>query len=151
LLEFVEGHSLRLSKDELPDRERFFAELLEILLAAHGVGVAHSDMKRKDNILVTPAGQPVLVDFGSAVVRKENAFLNRWLFRQACKIDLNAWIKHKYLGRYDEISAADARYYRPTVVERWARFFRRIWHKLTRRRLRERRRWAREEKEKSSR
>jgi serine/threonine protein kinase len=146
LLEFIEGHSLRLSKNELPDRAGFFAELLEILQAVHAAGVAHGDMKRKDNILVTPEGRPYLVDFGSAVPRKDGAFLNRWLFRQACKIDLNAWIKHKYLGRYDEISAADAHLFQPTVIERIARFFRRIWHKLTGRRWRERRRWAKEKK-----
>lgn len=151
VLEFVDSHSLRLSKNELPDREKFFAELLEILQNTHAAGVAHGDLKRKDNILVTPEGRPYLVDFGSAVAKKEGAFLNRWLFRQACKIDLNAWIKHKYLGRYDEISAADAQYFQPTVVEKWARFFRRIWHKLTRRRWREERRWAREEKQKSPR
>ena len=45
------------------------------------------------------------------VARKNGAFLNRWLFRQACRIDLNAWIKHKYLGRYDQmvLDAVDRR------------------------------------------
>ena len=33
LLEFVDGRPLRLSADELPDRERFFRALLDILNA----------------------------------------------------------------------------------------------------------------------
>jgi serine/threonine protein kinase len=140
LLEFVDGHSLRLSKDELPDHDAFFSELLDILLAVHRAGVAHVDLKRKDNILVTSAGRPRLVDFGSAVVRKENGFLNHWMFRQACQIDLNAWIKHKYLGRYDLVSAEDAAFFRLTTVEKWTAPVRKAWRKITARHWREHRR-----------
>jgi serine/threonine protein kinase len=140
VLEFIDGHSLRLSKDELPDRDAFFSALLEILLAAHRAGVAHADMKRKDNILVTPAGEPRLVDFGSAIIRKEKGWFNHWLFRQASQIDLNAWIKHKYLGRYDLISADDAPYFRITAIEKWTAPVRKAWRKITARHWREHRR-----------
>lgn len=140
LLEFVDGHSLRLSKDELPDRDAFFSSLLEILLAAHRAGVAHADLKRKDNILVTPTGEPRLVDFGSAVLRKEKGALNHWMFRQACQIDLNAWIKHKYLGQYDQISEEDAPYFNLTTVERCTAPVRKAWRKITARHWREHRR-----------
>jgi serine/threonine protein kinase len=142
MLEFIDGHSLRLSMDELPDRDAFFSQLLQILLAAHGVGIAHSDMKRKDNILVTPAGEPRLVDFGSAVIRKDAGAVNHWMFRQACQIDFNAWVKHKYLGRYDLISTEDAPYFRLTSVERWTAPVRKAWRKITARHWREHRRGA---------
>lgn len=145
LLEFVEGHPLRLSAAELPDRERFFAELLRILQAIHRAGVAHSDMKRKENILVTPDGRPYLIDFGSAVLRpRDGAGLRGYLFRQACQIDLNAWVKHKYLAQYERISDDDAPYYDPTPVERFARPIRRAWRTVTARRLRKARRAARD-------
>ncbi len=147
LLEFIDGHSLRLSNHELPDREAFFAELLEIIQAVHRAGVAHADLKRKDNILVTRDGRPRLIDFGTAVVKKGTGGWNDRIFRQARQIDLNAWIKHKYLGRYDEISDKDAQYFRPTRVEKWSRFVREIWYKLTGRRRREQRRWARQSRE----
>lgn len=141
LLEFIEGHPLRLSADELPDRDKFFAALLETLQGIHHAGVAHSDMKRKDNVLVTPDGMPYLIDFGSAVLRPDGAGLVRtWIFRQACQIDLNAWVKHKYLARYDEVSEEDARYYDPTPVERIARPVRRFWRKVTARKFRKARR-----------
>lgn len=141
VLEFIDGHPLKLSTDELEDRDRFFAALLELLQSAHRAGVAHADLKRKENILVTPDGMPFLIDFGSAVTCTDTSgALRRWLFRQACRIDMNAWTKHKYLGRYDEISSADASHYRPTIFERTARPLRRIWRKLSARQWRKARR-----------
>jgi predicted Ser/Thr protein kinase len=147
LLEFVEGHPLKLSAGELEDRERFFASLLEILHGIHRAGVAHSDLKRKENILVTPAGMPCLIDFGSALVRHDGGRPWRnWAFRQACQIDLNAWVKHKYLARYDDVSGADARLYAPTPLERIARPLRRLWRKVTARQYRKARRRAAEQR-----
>lgn len=141
VLEFIEGQPLRLSDNERLDRDKFFSALLTLILATHQAGVAHADMKRKENILVTGMGKPSLIDFGSAIVRKKSGGAwNRWLFNLACKIDLNAWIKHKYLGRYDEISADDEQYFQPTFVERCARIVRRIWRRVTGRRWRKARR-----------
>jgi len=141
VLEFIEGHPLKLASGELEDRELFFAALLKLLQASHLAGVAHADLKRKENILVTPASLPCLIDFGSAVTCTEDShFLRRWLFRQACQIDLNAWVKHKYLGQYDEISSADAPFYQPTFIERAVRPLRRTWRKITARDWRKRRR-----------
>ena len=141
LLEFIDGQPLKLSTDELKDRNQFFAALLELLQATHRAGVAHADLKRKENILVTPDGLPVLIDFGSAVTCADGSSgLRRWMFRQTCQIDLNAWIKHKYLGRYDEISSEDLPYYQPTVIERVVRPIRRIWRKITARQWRKARR-----------
>ena len=132
LLEFIDGRPLRLSENELPDRARFFSALRDLILAMHGAGVAHFDLKRKENILVTTEGKPALIDFGSAVkLKQESSWWNRWLFDLACRIDLNAWVKHKYLGRYGDISAADEQFFRPTLVERFARVVRRIWRKST--------------------
>ena len=70
LLEFIEGQPLRLSDNELVDRDKFFSALLVLILATHRAGVAHSDMKRKENILVGREGMPYLIDFGSAIVGK---------------------------------------------------------------------------------
>jgi predicted Ser/Thr protein kinase len=141
VLEFIEGQPLKLSSGELEDRDRFFSSLRDILQAAHSAGVAHADLKRKENVLVTPDGLPYLIDFGSAITcANGRGGLHRWIFRQACRIDMNAWIKHKYLGRYDEISSADVPYYQPTFIERVARPLRRIWRKLTGRQWRKARR-----------
>jgi len=147
LLEYVEGHTFRNAAAELADREAFFAELLDVIRSLHRAGIAHSDLKRKDNILVTPSERPVLIDFGSAVILRDGAGpFNRFLFRQACRIDLNAWVKHKYRKRFDEISAADLPLYRPTFIEAGARAIRRVWRKLTGRRWRKARRMRRRQR-----
>jgi predicted Ser/Thr protein kinase len=146
VLEFIQGSPLRDLQSELPDAEQFLAALKEIILCLHQAGVAHSDLKRKDNILLTSDGAPCLIDFGSAVLLNEHAgILNRYLFRQACRIDLNAWIKLKYRRRIDEISDEDLSYYKPTVVEAVARWLRRGWRIMTGRQWRNARRQGRSE------
>lgn len=139
LLEYIEGRSLRRVDLSAAERERFFASLMILIRAIHDAGVAHADLKRKDNILVRPDGEPVLIDFGSAVVKGPGA-VRRFLFRQACQTDLNAWVKLKYRRRYEQISPADLAFYHQTWPERAARRVRETWRTLTARRWRKSRR-----------
>ncbi|MCC5866031.1 MAG: hypothetical protein JJU31_12990 [Wenzhouxiangella sp.] len=90
------------------DRERFFALLLTSIQAMHKRGVAHGDLKRKDNLLVTADGKPVILDLGAATLRKSGWHpLNQRLFAFMCQTDLNAWVKLKY-GGYGNVPAQDA-------------------------------------------
>ena len=141
LLEYREGEPFRETVAALRDRDRFFSELLRSILAVHAAGVAHADLKRRGNLLISPDGHPVLLDFGSAVRKsRRGGWLNGLLFRQICRMDLNAWVKLKYRRRYDLISAEDRGYYHPTRIEAAARGVRRLWRKLTGRQLRKARR-----------
>jgi serine/threonine protein kinase len=145
LLEFLQGEPFRETAAALVDRERFFSELLRSILALHAAGVAHADLKRRGNILISPDGSPVLLDFGSAILRRERGgWLNGMLFRQVCRMDLNAWVKLKYRRRYDLISAEDRAFYHPTRLEAVARSVRRLWRKLSGRQTRKARRRRRE-------
>jgi serine/threonine protein kinase len=112
--------------------------------------VAHTDLKRKNNILVTPDESPYLIDFGTAVVRRaDGGALNRWLFDTARQFDLNAWVKHKYHSRFDELTAQDRQYYRPTLIERLIRPAQKAWRVVTARQWRKarKRRRLREDSE----
>ncbi|MEZ5565503.1 MAG: hypothetical protein R3F24_08265 [Gammaproteobacteria bacterium] len=132
ILEYVQGEVYRETSRSLHDRPHFFALFLRQILALHAAGVAHADLKRRGNLLISQDSEPILLDFGSAVLRQKNGGpWNRFLFRQVCRMDLNAWIKLKYHRRYDQITPDDLQYYRPTVVEAIARVVRRIWRKLT--------------------
>jgi len=133
-LDFIDGESLRDAGHKLPDKAAFFARFLELVQSLHAAGVAPADMKPKLNMLADAAGQPWLIDFGSAVFA--DAQRRGWAFRQACRMDLNAWFKIKYQFVPGEPDAADRVLFRPTRVERWARALRRAWRKLTRRQQR---------------
>jgi serine/threonine protein kinase len=138
VLEYTPGEVYRESVPALQaNRDSFFRQLKDQILALHAAGVAHADLKRRGNILISTAGDPILLDFGSAVLRREGGgWWNRFLFRQACRMDLNAWVKLKYRRRYDLLSPEDRPCYQPTAIESAARVVRRVWRKLSGRRWR---------------
>jgi len=106
VLEHIRGSAYR--EANWKDREAWFAELLEILRAMHTRGVSHGDLKSKGNLLVTDDERPCIVDFGTAFICKPGFHpINNWLFRTGKRLDLNAWVKHKYHGKYGDASAAD--------------------------------------------
>jgi len=144
-LEYVAGPSLREQETELADREDFFAKLLKTVRAMHAAGIAHGDLKRKNNIIVGAGEQPYLIDFGIAVRRSARSGLfNRCVFDRLKQMDLNAWVKLKYRRRIDPeaerdvLSTEDAAIYRPLVIERLARAVRVPWQTITLRRPRQR-------------
>ena len=144
-LEHVAGPSLREHEPRIGDREAFFAMLLETIEAMHAAGIAHGDLKRKDNIIVGAGERPYLIDFGIAVRRSAtSAFWNRLVFKRLVQMDLNAWVKLKYGRRVDPetepgvLSAEDAARYRPLLLERFARALRVPWQTITLRRPRQR-------------
>lgn len=129
VLEHIEATPLR--RAVLTDRTVFFDALLEHINALHARGVAHFDLKKKDNLLVTADGLPCLIDYGAAIVRKPGfAPLNRYLYRLAERFDYNAWVKLKYDGKYVNVSAADRVYYRRSFVEKVARVLKRAYKRL---------------------
>lgn len=129
VLEYVDGAPARYS--EFANREAFFAELLELIKSLHARGIAHSDLQKKDNLLLVGGQHPCLLDFGAAVIRKSGfAPFNRFHYRFAERLDFNQWAKLKYQGRLENMSAADRVYYRRSRLEKLARRLKRIWRAL---------------------
>jgi serine/threonine protein kinase len=121
VLEFIDGIPVR--KAEIQDRGFFFEALLNLIKRLHKAGVAHTDLKKKDNILVVQGRKPYLIDFGVAVVKKQGfAPINSYLYNTARKFDLNAWVKLKYDGKFEDVSEEDSRYYNRTVIEKVSRW-----------------------------
>lgn len=142
LLEFIDGRPLKAARYELNDPDAFYARLLAVLQSFHAAGVAHGDLKRKQNVLVTADEQPYVIDFGTAVMRDGN-ILDRLLFRLVRRFDYNAWVKLKYRNELNAMTPLDASWYRPTLVETIFRQLRRFWRTVTFRQARRRRRGAR--------
>lgn len=46
----------------------FFEHLTALIAQLHGRGVAHGDLEKLDNILITPDGEPAIVDFAAAIM-----------------------------------------------------------------------------------
>jgi predicted Ser/Thr protein kinase len=139
VLEYIAGISVRHAP--ISDPAHFFDSLFVFIRELHARGVAHADLKRKDNLLVVNGSRPYVVDFGMAIMRKEGfAPLNHFLFKLACQFDLNAWIKLKYRKRMSEISAADRAYYHRTIIETSLRETKRVYKRIKRKLLRQPRR-----------
>jgi predicted Ser/Thr protein kinase len=138
ILEFIDGESMKEARKTLRDSDAFYDRLRTIISDFHAVGVGHGDLKRKDNVLVTAAEQPFVIDFGTAVARNGNLW-DRLTFRLVRRFDNHAWIKAKYGGDYHAISAEDLRWYRPTGLEKTFQFVQRLWRKVTFRQARKRR------------
>jgi predicted Ser/Thr protein kinase len=144
-LEFIAGPSLREHEPRIADREALFAKLLATIEAMHAAGVAHGDLKRKDNIVIGAGERPYLIDFGIAVQRSARSGLwNRIAFAPIAQMDRNAWVKLKYGRRIDPgtepgvLTAEDAAIYQPLWLERAARAVRVPWQTVTLRRPRQR-------------
>ena len=137
MLEHIEGPTFRQGEGQLQDWDGFFVKLLETLRRIHARGVAHGDLKRKDNLLIGPGEQPYIVDFGVASVEKRaTAPWSNVIYRWMHQYDYNAWVKLKNRRQLENLSADDAALYKPTTTERVARNIRKTWHTLTLRQLR---------------
>jgi alpha/beta hydrolase family protein len=96
-LEYLEGRPLRRRTHARALPESFFAELEQILRSLAARGVAYLDLASPSNVLVTPNGQPALVDLGSAVALPLPGSLRRRLERRALQK-----LRARFLGRESE-------------------------------------------------
>ncbi|HMB73711.1 MAG TPA: phosphotransferase [Gammaproteobacteria bacterium] len=137
VLEYVAGSSLRAARRSLHDQDEFFDRMLQTIDAMHAAGVAHCDLKRKDNTIVGPHETPYLVDFGVAcILREGDGWAKRKWFALMRQMDYNAWVKLRFGRDPAQLPPEVAARYSPLWLERVARWIRIPWQKLTLRRLR---------------
>ena len=121
VLEYIDGIPIRNAR--ITDRSAFFEGLLTVIKGLHEAGVAHTDLKKKDNVLVAEGKIPYVIDFGVAVIRKPGfAPINRYLYNLASTFDFNAWVKLKYGGKYEDVTEEDSVYFNRTLVEKASRW-----------------------------
>jgi predicted Ser/Thr protein kinase len=129
ILEYISGEPLRQARYELKDPDTFYMHLHKVITDIHAAGVAHGDLKRKENVLVTSDELPYVLDFGTAL-RCDGALLDRIFFDTVARADFNAWIKVKYANDYTGISPLDSEWYRPILFETVIRGLRRFWRAI---------------------
>ena len=120
VIEFIRGTPYR--EASWSDRDAWFGKFLQVLRDFHARGVSHGDLKSKTNIMVTDDEQPCVIDFGTAFVRKSGwRWINNWFFEHGRRMDINAWVKHKYHGRYGDAAGEDLELLDYSFIEYWVR------------------------------
>lgn len=103
---FIEGTTYRHAKWQ--NRDAWFTDLFDIIRAFHARGVSHGDLKSKTNMIVGLDQKPYVIDFGTTFLHKDGFHpINNLLFEYGKRLDINAWVKHKYHGRYKDASEED--------------------------------------------
>lgn len=92
LREFIPGCNLREFAANCQPDEHFFPRLTRILEQVHARGVAHNDLSKPENVLVTPEGRPVLIDLQIARAGLYSNWpliggLSRWLIAYLQRAD----------------------------------------------------------------
>jgi len=68
-----------------------FADRLDRALEAmHARGVVHLDLRHRSNVLLGEGGDPILIDFGSALVFRPGSLVARLLLPLLARFDLRA-------------------------------------------------------------
>jgi RIO-like serine/threonine protein kinase len=131
VLEYIDGQTLRSAT--LEDEPAFFEQMFEIIKSLHQLRIAHGDLMKKENIFVSSDQRPYLIDFGVSVIRKPGFHpINHFLHNFLQQHDLNAWLKYKYKGKMEFLSAEDAGYYRPMRINQTAHIVKRGWLRFKR-------------------
>ena len=89
----------------------FAARLEDAVAALHARGVVHLDLRHRSNVLVDERGEPVLIDFASAICLQPGGWLGRALLRRLARIDRLAVAKwrQRLTTAGASLAASDAR------------------------------------------
>ena len=106
LMECIDGIAYR--EAGWTDRDEWFTKLLLVIRSFHERGVSHGDLKSKSNLIVGMDQEPYVIDFGTTFLHKDGFHpINNRMFAYGKRLDINAWVKHKYHGRYKDASEQD--------------------------------------------
>lgn len=128
--EWIEGRPMQVAR---PRNAGYFRAARRLVASLHRRGVAHCDLAKEPNWLVTPTGAPALVDFQLALVAPRRGRLFRMLARE----DLRHLLKHKRTYCPERLTARErAILARPGVTSRlWMATVKPVYLFVTRRLL----------------
>jgi hypothetical protein len=109
-IERIEGDPLGRAGDRARDGSEKLEQLRAILDRIHARGVAHWDLRARDNLLLNRAGRVFVLDFASAVRLRPGGLAHRLFFRFCRLIDESAYLKWKRLLDAGPYSAQEQRF-----------------------------------------
>ena len=126
--EWIEGRPMQLAGPRDP---QYFRAARALLVRLHRCGIAHNDLAKEPNWLVTPAGAPAVVDFQLALVARRRGRLFRALARE----DVRHLLKHKRRYCPERLTSRERDILaRPAAISRlWSATGKRAYTFLTRR------------------
>lgn len=96
LMSYHQSEQISNLQGDPPDWPVFFDKLNRAIKQIHAAGVAHNDLRNPTNTLITPQGEPILVDLVACFCRGHKwNLINRWLFNKFAQVDLSAITKIK--------------------------------------------------------
>ena len=99
---WIDGQPMQLAR---PGSREYFASAFALLRRMHRAGIAHNDLAKEPNWLVTPAQRAAVVDFQlAACLPGRGAF-----FRMLAREDLRHFLKHKRTYREQFLTARERR------------------------------------------
>jgi hypothetical protein len=96
-LEYLDATELAFSPQRKVDGVQKLGQLQAIVDGLHLRGVAHCDLRSRDNLLVDSAGQLYVVDLAGAICLRPGSLLHRLFFRWIALIDRSACLKWKQI------------------------------------------------------
>lgn len=110
LMTYHESEQITRLENIDPDWPVFFEKLSAAINQIHELGVAHNDLRNPTNTLITPAGEPILVDLVACYCQGRTWNLpNQWIFKNFCQVDLSAITKLKSRVAKELINDTDVR------------------------------------------
>jgi hypothetical protein len=104
-LEFIDGEELARSPRRLENGARHLERLRKIVAAMHARGVAHLDLRGRENVMLDTKGEIHVLDLAAAVRLRPGGLLHRLFFGWFTLADRAALLKFKRLlgaGEYTE-------------------------------------------------
>ncbi|MDX1390130.1 MAG: hypothetical protein R3344_13135 [Acidobacteriota bacterium] len=111
-IEKVEGQRLAYAPETRDRGDEFVVKLRELIDRMHGRGLAHLDLRGRENLLLRPDGELVIVDLAGAQWLRPGSLAHRLFFPILAYPDETAFIKWKEMltpGRLTEKEQALAR------------------------------------------
>jgi len=109
VMDHVEGQRLTRIRRETTPKRPVVEKLHGLITAMHERGVAHLDLRRRDNILVDTGGNVHLIDFATAHVSRPGTLRRRFLFPRFRSIDRGAFLKWKRLLTPEDLTEREQR------------------------------------------
>lgn len=128
---WIEGQAMNAAR---PRDAAYFRAARSLLRSLHARGVAHNDLAKEANWLVTPAGRPAVVDFQIARLGRPRARFMRLLMRE----DLRHLLKHKRTYCPERLTPVERRLLarRSWIARAWQATGKRVYIFIARRILR---------------